>query len=66
MDLLRGADFDDAGAEFFNLFVAEALNSFELREVLRVGENDAAQGGGGENEEEREVQFFGLGFAPFA
>ena len=63
---LCGADFDDAGAEFFDLFEAEAVDGFELREVLRVGEDDAAQGGGGEDEEQRKAQFFGLGFAPFA
>src|SRR5260370_39251670 len=63
---LGGADFDDAGAEFFYLFVAEAVDGLEFGEGLWAGEDDAAEGGGGEDEEEREVEFFGLGFAPLA
>ena len=63
---LIGADLDDAGAEFFYFFVAEAVDGFQLREGLRAGEDDAAEGGGGEDEEEREVEFFGFGFAPLA
>ena len=31
-----------------------------------MSEDDAAQCSGGENEEEREVELFGLGFTPFA
>jgi hypothetical protein len=65
-DDLYGADFEDAGTEFFYLFVAEAVDGFEFGEGLRTGEDDASQGGGGEDEEEREVQFFGFGFAPLA
>ena len=60
------ADFDDARAEFFYFFVAEAVDGFQLRESLRSGEDDAAEGGGGEDEEEREIEFFGFGFAPVA
>lgn len=64
--MLGSADFDDAGAEFFDFFVAEAVDGLELGESLRAGENDAAESGGGEDEEEREVEFFGLGLAPVA
>ncbi len=63
---LGGADFEDAGAEFFYFFVAEAVDGFELGESLRACEDDVAEGGGGEDEEEREAEFFGFGFAPFA
>ena len=31
-----------------------------------MGENDVAKSGRGEHEEEREIEFFGFGFAPFA
>ncbi len=61
-----GADFDDRRAELLNFFVGEAVDGFELGEILRTGEDDAAEGGGGEDEEEREIEFFGLGFAPVA
>ena len=33
---------------------------------MRTGQDYAAERGGGEDEEEREVEFFGFGFAPFA
>ena len=46
--------------------MAEAVDGLELREVLRVSENDAAKSGRGEDEEERKIEFFGFGFAPFA
>jgi hypothetical protein len=52
---LCGADFKDAGTEFFYLFVAETVDVFQLREGLRSGEDDAAEGGGGKDEEEGEV-----------
>ncbi len=38
----------------------------QLRERLWAGENDAAEGGGGEHEEEREVELFGFGLPPLA
>ena len=31
-----------------------------------MGENDVAKSGRGEHEEEREIEFFGFGFAPLA
>ena len=64
--VLGSADFDDAGAEFFDFLVAETVDGLELGESLRAGENDAAESGGGEDEEEREVEFLGLGLAPVA
>ena len=48
-----GADFDDRRAEFFDLFLGETLNGFELGEILRTGEDDAAKCSGGKDEEER-------------
>ena len=60
------ADVEDCWTEFFYLFVGEALDGFELGEILRTGEDDAAQGRRGEDEEEGEIEFFGLGFAPVA
>jgi hypothetical protein len=50
-----GADFEDAGTEFFYLFLAEAVDGLEFGKGLWPGEDDAAEGGGGEDEEEREV-----------
>ncbi len=38
----------------------------ELGEGLRAVEDDAAEGGGAEDEELREAESFGFGFAPFA
>ena len=64
--MLGCADFDDVGTEFFDFFVTEAGDGLELRESLRAGEDDASESVGGEDEEEREIEFFGLGFAPFA
>ena len=58
--------FNDRRAELFYLFLAKTVDGFELCEILWTREDDAAQGGGGENEEEREIAFFGLGFAPVA
>jgi hypothetical protein len=46
--------------------VAEALDGPELIERLRVGEDDVAEGRGGQDEEEREIEFLGLGFSPVA
>ena len=60
------ADFNDAGAEFFRLFDADAADGFELSDGLGADEDDAAEGGGAEDEELGEAEFFGFGFAPFA
>ena len=57
---------DDAGAELFDLLLAESGDGLELGDGLWAQENDAAQGGGAEDEEEGQAQFFGLGFAPVA
>ena len=64
--MLGRAGFEDTRAELFDFVVTEALNCLELIDRLRAGEHDAAEGSGREDEEEREVEFFGLGFAPFA
>jgi len=42
------------------------MDGFELGEILRAGEDDVAEGGGGENEEEREAEAVRFGFTPFA
>ena len=63
---LGAADFEDAGAELFGFFEAEAVDGFEFGEVLRAGKDDAAEGGRGENEEERQAEALGFGFAPVA
>ena len=37
-----------------------------MRDCLGMGEDDVAEGGGGEDKEEREVEFFGFGLTPGA
>jgi hypothetical protein len=63
---LSSTNFNYSRAELLDLFVAEAVDGSQLREILRAREDDAAESGGGEDEEEREVKFFGFGFAPLA
>ena len=65
-DESAGADFDDRWAEFLDLFVGGTVDGLQLRKILRAGEDDASEGGGSEDEEEREVKFFGFGLPPFA
>ena len=64
--VLGAADFEDTCAKFLYFFVAETVDGFELGEILWAGQDDASEGRGGEDEEEREVEFFGLGFSPLA
>ena len=54
------------GAEFVELFAIHAGDGVEFGQSAGLYENDAAQGGGAEDEELREAQLFGFGFAPFA
>ena len=56
----------DARAEFFNFVVAEAVDGFQFRQVLRTSEHDVAEGCRGEDEEEREIESFGFSLTPFS
>ena len=47
------ADLEDAGAVFLDLFEADAVDLLELGEGAGALEDDAAQGGGAEDEELR-------------
>ena len=60
------ADLEDSGAVLVDLFEADAIDFLELGEGAGALEDDAAQGGGAEDEELREAEAVGFGLAPVA
>ena len=60
------ADVDDGGAELLGLGWTDAGDGLKLRDRTRALQNDAAQRGGAEDEELRQADALGLGFAPGA
>src|ERR1017187_6500526 len=67
VSILSGvADVDDGCAEFLGFVGADAADRLQLSDGARADEDDAAEGGGAEDEKLRQADALGFGFAPGA